>query len=101
MREDLLIDEPHHKSENPHLPDSDSEVFISYSRKDTDTVQAIYEMLEKSGLKCWLDIEGMYSGVSFKKVIVDAIKKTTVVPFMSSSNSNRSRNVVSEISLAT
>lgn len=78
----------------------DKEVFISYSRKDSDVVKLLYERLEKSGVKCWLDIDGMYSGVSFKKVIVDAIKQAKLVMFMSSENSNKSRNVVSEVSVA-
>lgn len=42
----------------------------------------------------------MFSGVSYKKVIVDAIKRSKVLLFMSSENSNKSRNVVSEVSVA-
>ena len=81
-------------------PDMDKDVFISYSRKDSEIVKPVYEQLEKAGIKCWLDVDGMYSGVSFKKVIVDAIKRCKVLLFMSSVNSNKSRNVVSEVSLA-
>lgn len=82
------------------IPSTDKEVFISYSRKDGDAVKPIYDQLEKAGYKCWLDVDGMYSGVSYKKVIVDAIKQSKVLLFMSSENSNKSRNVVSEVSLA-
>ena len=81
-------------------PDANKDIFISYSRKDKEFVQGIYTRLEKAGLKCWLDTDGMFSGVSFKKVIVDAIKQARLVLFISSKNSNTSRNVVSEISLA-
>ena len=77
-----------------------SDVFISYSRKDAEIVKPIYGQLEKAGIKCWLDVDGMYSGVSFKKVIVDAIKQSKVLLFMSSEHSNKSRNVVSEVSVA-
>lgn len=80
--------------------DMEKDIFISYSRKDTDIVKVIYEWLEKAGYKCWLDVEGMFSGVSYKKVIVDAIKRSKVLLFMSSENSNKSRNVVSEVSVA-
>lgn len=76
------------------------EVFISYSRKDSDSVKPIYEWLSKAGCQCWLDVDGMLSGVSFKKVIVDAIKRSKVLLFMSSENSNKSLNVVSEVSVA-
>lgn len=82
------------------MPDTDKDIFISYSRKDTEIVKAIYEWLEKAGYKCWLDVDGMFSGVSYKKVIVDAIKRSKVLLFMSSENSNKSRNVVSEVSIA-
>jgi hypothetical protein len=82
------------------MPDTDKDIFISYSRKDTEIVKAIYEWIEKAGYKCWLDVDGMFSGVSYKKVIVDAIKRSKVLLFMSSENSNKSRNVVSEVSIA-
>lgn len=81
-------------------PTMDKDIFISYSRKDAEIVKTIYEWLEKAGYKCWLDIDGMFSGVSYKKVIVDAIKRSKVLLFMSSENSNKSRNVVSEVSIA-
>jgi len=81
-------------------PDLEKDIFISYSRKDAEIVKAIYEWLERAGYKCWLDVDGMFSGVSYKKVIVDAIKRSKVLLFMSSENSNKSRNVVSEVSVA-
>lgn len=96
----LVVDEANGKHTNDSLPDIDKDVFISYSRNDRDTVKPIYEWLEKAGIKCWLDMDGMYSGVSFKKVIVDAIKQSKVLLFMSSENSNKSRNVISEVSIA-
>lgn len=82
------------------MPDMDKDIFISYSKKDTEIVKALYEWLEKAGYRCWQDVDGMFSGVSYKKVIVDAIKRSKVLLFMSSENSNKSRNVVSEVSVA-
>lgn len=96
----LLNDESNCQMPNLPLPNIGEEVFISYSRKDTDTVKLIYEKLEKNGVKCWLDKDGMYSGISFKKVIVDAIKQSKILLFASSENSNLSRNVISEVSIA-
>lgn len=81
-------------------PDMNKDIFISYSRKDAKIVKAIYEWLERAGYKCWLDVDGMFSGISYKKVIVDAIKRSKILLFMSSENSNKSRNVVSEVSVA-
>lgn len=96
----LFVDE--NKSNDIHgkQPEMNNDVFISYSRKDIGSVKPIYERLRKAGVKCWLDEDGMYSGVSFKKVIVDAIKQSKVLLFISSENSNKSRNVVSEVSIA-
>lgn len=82
------------------IPAIDKDIFISYSRKDAEIVKDIYEWLERAGYKCWLDVDGMFSGVSYKKVIVDAIKRSKVLLFMSSESSNKSRNVVSEVSVA-
>jgi len=96
----LLVDEDNCNNTYDTQPDMNKDVFISYSRKDRDTVKPIYEQLENAGVKCWLDEDGMYSGVSFKKVIVDAIKHSKVLLFMSSDNSNKSRNVVNEVSIA-
>lgn len=87
-----------HSTEN--IPDTDKDIFISYSRTDSEIVRQIYDQLEKSGYKCWLDVDGMFIGVSYKKVIVDAIKQSKILLFMSSQNSNKSRNVVSEVSIA-
>lgn len=96
----LTVDDVEIKQAQGTGPNTDEEVFISYSRKDSDMVKAIYKQLQEAGIKCWLDEDGMYSGVSYKKVIVDAIKHVKAVLFMSSANSNESLNVVSELSLA-
>lgn len=96
----LISDEASVQQTSDVEPDLDKDIFISYSRKDTEIVRTIYEWLEKAGCKCWIDVDGMFSGVSYKKVIVDAIKRSKVLLFMSSKNSNKSRNVVSEMSIA-
>lgn len=96
----LYVDDASGMQSAEGAPDLDKDIFISYSRKDAEIVKAIYEWLERAGYKCWLDVDGMFSGVSYKKVIVDAIKRSKILLFMSSENSNKSRNVVSEVSVA-
>lgn len=96
----LIIDDITAPHSSRSTPDMDKDIFISYSRKDTDTIKQIYEWLEKTGYKCWLDVDGIFSGTSYKKIIVDAIKQSKVLLFMSSENSNKSRNVVNEVSIA-
>ena len=96
----LFTDDANIQRPSEVSPDMDKDIFISYSRIDSEIVKAIYEWLERAGYRCWLDVDGMFSGVSYKKVIVDAIKRSKVLLFMSSENSNKSRNVVSEVSVA-
>lgn len=96
----LIMENPSETLSEGMFSDTEKDVFISYSRKDSDLVRQIYEFLENNGIKCWIDKDGMYSGVSFKKVIVNAIKRSKIVVFMSSEDSNKSRNVVSEMSVA-
>ena len=92
------IEEPHSdvNIQNDNLPF----IFISYSRKDGEKAREICSLLNKHGVEYWIDEEGKYSGSNFKGVIVNQIKKSTMVLFLSSENSNQSSNVVKEIGLA-
>ena len=76
------------------------QIFISYSRANSRQASLFCDMLDKMGHSYWIDIEGNYSGRNFKEEIVDAIEKASLILFLSSKESNRSKNVVKEISLA-
>lgn len=84
----------------PERNEMNHDVFISYSRKDSETVSSIRKLLEDKGVAYWIDKTGIYSGQHYKGVIVDAIDAAKVVLFVSSENSNRSKNVVKEIDIA-
>lgn len=75
-------------------------IFISYSRKDSEKVDAICRLLDSMGLTYWIDRKGIFSGSNFKELIVKAICSTDIVLFLSSENSNGSINVAKEISIA-
>lgn len=75
-------------------------VFISYSRKDQEKAYAICELLNKNGISYWIDKEGKYSGSNFKGVIVEQIKNSSIVLFLSSQSSNQSSNVIKEIGIS-
>lgn len=77
-----------------------SNVFISYSRKNQEQAYAICELLNKNEISYWIDKEGKYSGSNFKGVIVEQIKKSSVVLFLSSQSSNQSSNVIKEIGIS-
>ena len=78
----------------------DTDVFISYSRKDTEQIKSIINLLNEMKIKYWIDVNDAYSGDNYKSTIYDAILHTKIVLFISSENSNKSLNVEKEISIA-
>lgn len=87
-------------NDNANEQEMNHQIFISYSRKDSEVIKPICAVLNELNMRYWIDIEGVYSGKNFKDVICNAIKKTKLVIFISSINSNASENVAKEIGLA-
>lgn len=88
---------------NVHVPKREEmkhKIFISYSRKDEETVTKIKTILDDCQITYWIDKEGIFSGENYKEVIVDAIEVAKVVIFVSSANSNASINVIRELGYA-
>ncbi len=77
-----------------------TDIFISYSRKDSKLVQIFHDELIKSGYKVWMDLDGIESSDAFKVKIVSAIKASQVFLFFSSCNSNSSEWTIKEVDLA-
>lgn len=62
-------------------------ILISYKRQDKDKVLPIVEEIkQKTGVDCWIDLEGIESGDQFQNVIIYAIDKADIVAFMLSKN---------------
>ena len=76
------------------------DIFISYSRKDSDLVLTVVKQLQKRGFTIWIDKDGIESGDAFKSVIVRAIKNSDVFLFFSSKGSNDSPWTVKEVNTA-
>lgn len=76
------------------------DVFISYSRKDSQFVSTFLPLFREHGINAWIDIDGIYTGEAFKKVITKAIKSSKVFLFFSSAASNSSEWTAKEINLA-
>ena len=76
------------------------DVFISYSRKDSERVNRIVDILSAQGISAWMDKDGIESGDAFKTVIVSAIDNSGVFLFLSSIFSNSSEWTVKEVNLA-
>ena len=77
-----------------------NDIFISYSRYDSDVVNEIVTLLEQEGYSIWIDRDGIESGEDFKRVILKAIKESKVVLFFSSEHSNVSDWTAKEIGVA-
>lgn len=77
-----------------------SHVFISYSRRDTETVDKVVERLEKAGIKVWIDREGIRAGRQWRLQIVEAIDTANAFVLHVSEASVASVNVLKELNLA-
>lgn len=76
------------------------DVFISYSRKDSDRVNQFVDILVNKGYSVWIDRDGIESGDQFKLIIVKAIEESKTVLFFSSEASNASTWTAKEIGIA-
>ena len=76
------------------------DVFISYSRKDTEIVDYIESELRRRGITCFVDRSDIELGDDFAEVISKAIFESEILLFVWSENSNQSPNTANEIALA-
>lgn len=76
------------------------DIFISYSRKDSEIVKRFADELGKAGYTIWMDIDGIETGDAFKEKIVSAIEESKVFIFFSSADSNASSWTVKEVNVA-
>lgn len=75
-------------------------VFISYSRRDTETVEKIITELEAAGIEVWIDREAIKPGQQWRKQIVEGIDTADAFILNLSPNSAASENVLKELNLA-
>lgn len=76
------------------------DVFISYSRKDTDVANAICDAMEKRGVTYFIDRQGVGGGMEFPEVLAKAILGSRLFLFLASENSYKSKFTNSEITFA-
>lgn len=91
---------PLKKSTNNTTAHQEYDVFISYSHQDKEIAEQICALLDQYNIAHWIDREGVRHGDDFKVDIVDAINSSKILLFISSINSNQSRNTVKEVGLA-
>ena len=76
------------------------EIFLSYSRPDSSTVQALAAALEEKGVSVWIDRSGIEEGDAYDTQIEEAIAQTRVVIVVWSQHSVRSHWVRAEAAYA-
>ncbi|MGB8909971.1 MAG: TIR domain-containing protein [Candidatus Cybelea sp.] len=76
------------------------QVFICHSSADAGSARAICARLEASGIGCWIAPRDPMPGVPYARQIVNAIGAARVVLLVFSANANASRQVLSELELA-
>ena len=76
------------------------EVFISYSRKDTDVAKRICNAFDSAGISYFIDKQGISGGFEFPVVLAEAIIECKVVLFLASKNSYDSKFTNAELTFA-
>ena len=76
------------------------DVFISYARDEFDAANTVRLVLERNGITCWMDVEGIHGGESFGVEIPAAIEASKVVVFILSERSQQSKWTRKEITCA-
>lgn len=76
------------------------DVFISYSRKDTNIADKICDAFEKAGISFFIDRHAIHGGNEFPKVIAEAIMESQVFLFLASKNAYDSKFTSNEITFA-
>ena len=77
-----------------------AQVFTSYSRRDTETVDTIVEKMSQAGISVWIDRSEIKAGNTWRVQIVKAIDTSQAFVLMLSPNSAASDNVRREIDLS-
>jgi TolB-like protein len=76
------------------------DIFISYSRKDSEHALALAGRLRGEGYAIWMDQTGISGAEKWSAEIVDALEEAHTVILLVSTHSNSSANVHREISIA-
>ena len=76
------------------------QIFISYSRRDSDFVDRLIHDLAAGGLNVWMDRTGIEGGEKWRAAIAQAVRECEAFILVLSPQSAASDNVTKEVSLA-
>ncbi|MDP4221434.1 MAG: TIR domain-containing protein [Bacteroidota bacterium] len=77
-----------------------ADIFISYSRKDSEHAKMLADRLRSSGASVWMDTASLAAAETWSGEIVRAIKECTALVVLLSPRSVASANVTKEVGLA-
>jgi TolB-like protein len=77
-----------------------ADIFISYSRHDSEQAQLLTELLTSAGLSVWIDQSGIIGAEKWATEIVEGINSCSTFLLLISPHSVESENVLRELSLA-
>ncbi len=75
-------------------------VFLSYSRRDDERVNALQAALEQEGIRVWRDVEGIDAGEAWRARITDAVRNCDALVLAVTARSIRRDEVLNEVALA-
>ena len=78
-----------------------ADIFISYSRQDSQHALSLVEHLRSSGMSVWIDQQGIEGATSWSKEIAEALEASHTVLLLLSGTAIASKNVAKELSVAT
>ncbi len=84
----------------PETPPQGNDIFISYSRRDMEFVQQLYQNLTGLGIRAWFDKTNIQAGDQWRSSIVEGIRDCKVFLLVLSPDSTASNNVRKEVDLA-
>ena len=76
------------------------DVFISYSRKDTEIANQICKAFDEVGITYFIDRQGISGGFEFPTVLAEAIVNSKIFLYLASKNSYESKFTQAEITFA-
>lgn len=77
-----------------------ADVFISYSRKDSEQVKRLINSLKSHGISYWIDYENIPHGVPYDDCIRNAIPQSSIFLLVVSEDSMRKPDVKNELRIA-
>lgn len=75
-------------------------IFINFSDKDRDIAVKLCNVLESSGLLCWISCRDIPAGANYKDKIIEALSTCRLMILLISETSCNSKYVIREVDLA-